>query len=108
MASRVTLYGNPAQPDVRRLRREMNVMYVEYDLADPRKDARAAAPPAAELVGETARAAPRRSPARRRQGQRLPDQPRRADPAPVPLLRRHPVRHLLLAVRRYNSWGAAR
>lgn len=42
MASRITIYGNPAQPDVRRLQREMNVMYVEYDLADPRKDARAA------------------------------------------------------------------
>jgi len=42
MASRITIYGNPAQPDVRRLKREMSVMYVEYDLADPRKDARAA------------------------------------------------------------------
>ena len=42
MASRITIYGNPAQPDVRRLTREMNVMYVEYTLADPRKDERAA------------------------------------------------------------------
>ncbi len=42
MASRITIYGNPAQPDVRRLKREMSVMYVEYDLADPRKDTRAA------------------------------------------------------------------
>jgi hypothetical protein len=41
MASRVTLYGSPADPNVKRLRREMNVMYVEYDLADPKKDARA-------------------------------------------------------------------
>lgn len=42
MASRITVYGNPASPDVRRLKREMNVMYVESDYADPRKDARAA------------------------------------------------------------------
>lgn len=42
MASRITVYGNPASPDVRRLKREMNVMYVECDFADPRKDARAA------------------------------------------------------------------
>jgi len=42
MASRITIYGNPAQPDVRRLKREMSVMYVEYDLTDPRKDTRAA------------------------------------------------------------------
>ena len=38
MASRITIYGSPAQPDVRRLKREMSVMYVEYDLSDPRKD----------------------------------------------------------------------
>lgn len=42
MASRITIYGNPTQPDVRRLKREMSVLYVEYDLADPRKDTRAA------------------------------------------------------------------
>ena len=42
MASRITIYGSPAQPDVRRLKREMSVMYVEYDLADPKKDDRAA------------------------------------------------------------------
>ena len=42
MASRITVYGNPASPDVRRLKREMNVMYVESDYADPRKDAHAA------------------------------------------------------------------
>ena len=42
MASRITVYGNPASADVRRLKREMSVMYVEYDLADPRKDDRAA------------------------------------------------------------------
>ncbi len=49
MASRITIYGNPAQPDVRRLKREMSVMYVEYDLADPRKDERAARRLQAEL-----------------------------------------------------------
>ncbi len=42
MASRITIYGNAAHKDVRRLRREMNVLTLEYDLADPRKDARAA------------------------------------------------------------------
>ncbi len=42
MASRITIYGSPVHPDVRRLKREMSVMYVEYDLADPRKDDRAA------------------------------------------------------------------
>jgi hypothetical protein len=49
MASRITIYGNPAQPDVRRLQREMNALYVEHDLADPRKDARAARRLQAEL-----------------------------------------------------------
>ena len=49
MASRITIYGNPAQPDVRRLKREMSVMYVEYDLLDPRKDERAARRLQAEL-----------------------------------------------------------
>jgi|GEM_PF-1207327 len=42
MASRITIYGSPVQPDVRRLRREMNVLTVEYGLSDPKKDARAA------------------------------------------------------------------
>ena len=51
MASRITIYGNPAQPDVRRLKREMSVMYVEYDLTDPRKDARAAQRLQTELGG---------------------------------------------------------
>ncbi len=41
MASRITLYGTPNQADIKRLKREMNAMYVEYDLADPAKDARA-------------------------------------------------------------------
>lgn len=41
MASRITLYGSPNHPDIKRLQREMNVMYVDYDLADPRKDVRA-------------------------------------------------------------------
>lgn len=52
MASRITIYGNPTQPDVRRLKREMSVMYVEYELADPRKDARAARRLQAELGAE--------------------------------------------------------
>ena len=51
MASRITIYGNPAQPDVRRLKREMSVMYVEYDLSDPRKDERAARRLQTELGG---------------------------------------------------------
>lgn len=42
MASRVSIYGSPAHPDVRRLRREMNVLSVDYALLDPGKDARAA------------------------------------------------------------------
>lgn len=41
MASRITLYGSPNHPDIKRLQREMNVMYVDYDLTDPRKDVRA-------------------------------------------------------------------
>ena len=51
MASRITIYGNPAQPDVRRLKREMSVMYVEYELSDPRKDERAARRLQTELGG---------------------------------------------------------
>ena len=53
MASRITIYGNPVQADVRRLRREMNVLTVEYGLADPRKDPRAAHRLQAELGSET-------------------------------------------------------
>ena len=41
MASRITLYGKPNHPDIKRLQREMNVMYVDYDLRDPAKDAHA-------------------------------------------------------------------
>ncbi len=53
MASRITIYGNPVQPDVRRLRREMNVLTVEYGLSDPKKDARAATRLHTELGRET-------------------------------------------------------
>lgn len=53
MASRITIYGSPAQPDVRRLKREMNVLTVEYGLTDPRKDARAASRLRTELGGDT-------------------------------------------------------
>lgn len=41
MASRVTVYGPPKDPNVKRLARELNVMYVEFDEADVTKDARA-------------------------------------------------------------------
>ena len=41
MAHRITLYGKTTHPDVKRLQREMNVMYVDYDLRDPFTDARA-------------------------------------------------------------------
>jgi len=41
MASRVTLYGKPHDPDMKRLKREMNVMFVEYEQCDPESDARA-------------------------------------------------------------------
>ena len=41
MASRITIYGKPENPDIKRLKREMNVMFVEYEFADPEKDARA-------------------------------------------------------------------
>jgi arsenate reductase-like glutaredoxin family protein len=43
MASRVTIYGNPGSPDIKRLKREMNVMFVEYEFADPEKDKKAQA-----------------------------------------------------------------
>lgn len=38
MASRITIYGMPSDPQTKRLTREMNVMFVEYDLVDPRRD----------------------------------------------------------------------
>lgn len=41
MASRVTLYGQPDSPDIKRLKREMNVLFVEYEQANPEKDERA-------------------------------------------------------------------
>lgn len=37
MASRVTIYGTPASAEIKRLQREMNVMFVEYDLVDAAK-----------------------------------------------------------------------
>ena len=55
MASRITIYGSPIQPDVRRLKREMNVLTVEYGFADPRKDPRAATRLHTELGGESLR-----------------------------------------------------
>ncbi len=53
MASRITLYGSPAQPDVRRLKREMNVLTLEYAQTDPQKDSRAATRLRSELGAET-------------------------------------------------------
>lgn len=41
MAARVTLYGKPQSAAIRRLKREMSVMYVDYDVADPAHDERA-------------------------------------------------------------------
>ncbi|MDQ2688122.1 MAG: hypothetical protein M3Y28_09680 [Armatimonadota bacterium] len=41
MASRVTIYGPTKDPNVKRLKRELNVMYVEHDEADLAKDAAA-------------------------------------------------------------------
>lgn len=41
MASRVTVYGPAKDPNVKRLTRELNVMYVEYAEADVAKDASA-------------------------------------------------------------------
>ena len=38
MASRIAIYGRPGDPDVKRLRREMNAMFVEYDYLDPVRD----------------------------------------------------------------------
>ena len=41
MASRVTIYGVPNSPDIKRLAREMRTMYVDYDIANPKVDERA-------------------------------------------------------------------
>ena len=41
MASRVTIYGTKNDLDTKRLRREMNVMSVEYEWADPTNDSNA-------------------------------------------------------------------
>ncbi len=41
MASRITIYGNPSNIDTKRLLREMRVMFVDYDLVDPDRDAAA-------------------------------------------------------------------
>jgi hypothetical protein len=38
MATRVSIYGKSTDPDVKRLRREMNAMFVEYDYRDPSRD----------------------------------------------------------------------
>ncbi len=54
MASRVTLYGNSNAPDIKRLKREMNVLFVEYEQSDPARDPRAARR-LADMVGETPR-----------------------------------------------------
>lgn len=51
MASRVTIYGKPDQPDIKRLQREFNAMYVEYEQADPERDDRAKRR-LSELVGD--------------------------------------------------------
>ena len=41
MANRVTIYGKNQDVDVKRLKREMNAMYVDYTLIDPKSDDRA-------------------------------------------------------------------
>jgi hypothetical protein len=51
MASRVTIYGRPNHADSKRLQREFNAMYVDYDLTDPERDDRAKRR-LAELVGD--------------------------------------------------------
>lgn len=43
MASRVTIYGTKNDSDMKRLRREMNVMLVEYEATDPSIDQNAKA-----------------------------------------------------------------
>lgn len=42
MANRITIYGVPNTPDVKRLTRELDVNYVECVVKDPKHDARAA------------------------------------------------------------------
>lgn len=39
MATRVTLYGELNNVDIKRLKREMHAMYVDYDIANPKVDA---------------------------------------------------------------------
>ena len=56
MASRITIFGASADKNVKRLQREMNVLYVEYDLVDPAKDARA--PRRLAELGESANKLP--------------------------------------------------
>ena len=51
MASRVTIYGKPNDSNIKRLKREFNAMYVEYDQTDPAQDDRARRR-LAELVGD--------------------------------------------------------
>jgi hypothetical protein len=41
MASRITIYGRPNDPNTKRLTREMNVLTLEFLLTDPDKDPRA-------------------------------------------------------------------
>ena len=94
MASRITVYGNPASPDVRRLKREMSVMYVESDYADPRQDARAAR--RLSEMGESVPALPIVEVLRGDdQGSVFLTNPD-ADPASVPAFRRDIVDHIVL------------
>jgi hypothetical protein len=51
MASRVTIYGKSNDSNIKRLKREFNAMYVEYDQTDPDKDDRAKRR-LADLVGD--------------------------------------------------------
>ena len=41
MSSRITIYGKLNDPEIKRLKREMNVMYVEYELVDPENNTKA-------------------------------------------------------------------
>ena len=41
MANRITIYGIPSDRDSKRLKREMNVMTLEYEFVEPAKDPRA-------------------------------------------------------------------
>jgi hypothetical protein len=51
MASRVTIYGKSNDANIKRLKREFNAMYVEYDESDPDKDDRVKRR-LADLVGD--------------------------------------------------------